>query len=44
MVTQYNALGQRTATQDARGNWTMFEYDDVGRVITTTDATGRGRW
>ncbi len=41
-ANRYNALGWRTAAQDARGYWATFGHDDLGRVITTTDATGRG--
>ncbi|MBN1887178.1 MAG: FG-GAP repeat protein [Thermoflexales bacterium] len=40
-VSRYNALGWRTGVRDARGNWTTFEHDELGRVITTTDPTGR---
>ncbi len=39
-VSQYNALGWLLKRQDARGNWTTFEYDDLGRAITTTNAVG----
>lgn len=34
-VTEYDSLGRVRRTQDAIGNWTLFGYDGLGRVVKT---------
>ncbi len=41
-VSFYNDQGQRTTTQNAMGRITEYGYDDVGRVITTTQYLADG--
>jgi len=36
----YNNFGERTSTQDARGNSTLFTYDDWGNLKTITEPEG----
>jgi RHS repeat-associated protein len=38
MFVTYDPTGNRTATTDARGQMTTYEYDPLNRVITTTNA------
>jgi RHS repeat-associated protein len=39
--TEYNALGQQSATIDQAGRRTEFAYDDLGRLTKTTYADGK---
>ena len=35
-VTYYDALGRRSGSKDSMGNLTDYDYDGLGRLITTT--------
>lgn len=39
--TEYNALGQKSATIDQAGNRTELEYDTLGRLVKTTYPDGK---
>ncbi len=39
-VTEYNAIGKKSATLDKNGNRTEYEYDLMGNLITTTYPDG----
>jgi RHS repeat-associated protein len=39
-TTEYNSIGQQSATTDALGHRMTRAYDDLGRLVTTTYADG----
>ena len=39
-AVEYDALGRKVKTTDARGSETSFEYDMLGRLTKKTDALG----